>query len=172
MSGRVELRRAAPADAEAIAGVSVRAWHHAYADIVDPQVLFERTVASQAPRWEAWLAPGAEGETWVAHAGGRIAGYVGVGPSEDDDATGATGALRGLYVDPPAQGAGLGDRLHEVGLELLAGGPWTSATLWVFTANEVGRTFYERRGWALDAAGAGQEDPRWPAPSVRYRREV
>ena len=52
----VTVRRATPDDAEQIAGISVRAWIHAYESFLDPRVLAERTVASQAERWREWLA--------------------------------------------------------------------------------------------------------------------
>lgn len=171
MSGVVALRRAAGADAEAIAGVSVRAWWHAYEDVLDPRVLAERTTESQVPRWSAFLADPAF-ETWVAEVAGRIAGYLRVGPGRDADARPSTGALDGLYVDPPAQGAGLGSALHAHALERLRALGFTEATLWAFAANEQGRAFYARHGWAEDPAGPGNEGEGWHAPSVRYRREL
>ena len=56
------IRRATAEDAEAIAGVQVRAWRHAYADIVDPELLAEHTVASRTERWREILV-GAESTT-------------------------------------------------------------------------------------------------------------
>lgn len=172
MSGPVELRRAVPADAEAIAGISVRTWFHAYSDFIDPRTLAERTVESQAPRWERWLAPEAAGETWVAVGGARVVGYVRVGPSEDRDAASSCGALLALYVDPPAQGAGVGRLLHDHSLARLTALGHPTATLWSFAANEQALTFYEHRGWVLDPSGAGQENPDWVEAAVRYRRDL
>jgi GNAT superfamily N-acetyltransferase len=171
VSGAVALRRAVGADAEAIAGVSVRAWWHAYEDVLDPRVLAERDLETQRPRWEAFLTDPAF-ETWVAEVAGRIAGYLRVGPSRDPDAGPATGVLDSLYVDPPAQGAGLGSALHARALERLRALGFTEATLWVFAANEHGRAFYARHGWAEDPAGPGNEGEGWHAPSVRYRRAL
>ena len=167
----MDLRRAGPDDAEAIAGISVRTWHHAYSDFIDPRELFERTLESQLPLWDARLAPGADGEVWVAIVAERLAAYTAVGPSGDADATTATGALRALYVDPPAQGAGLGAFLHDHALGRIAALGFPVATLWIFSANEVVRAFYERHGWQLDPSGAGQEGADWISPAVRYRRD-
>jgi GNAT superfamily N-acetyltransferase len=172
VSDAVELRRAGPADAEAIAGVSVRTWHHAYGDFIDPRTLFERTVEQQLPLWQERLDAGADGEIWVAMAGGRVVAYTAVGPSGDDDATAATGSLRALYVDPPAQGAGLGAYLHDHALMRLQALGFPAATLWSFAKNEQARTFYEHRGWLLDPSGAGQEGADWLDASVRYARAV
>ena len=69
----VTVRRATPDDAEQIAGISVRAWIHAYESFLDPRVLAERTVASQAERWREWLA-GDVSETQVAEVGENLQG--------------------------------------------------------------------------------------------------
>lgn len=171
MTDGVTLRPATVADAEAIAGISVRGWAHAYADFLDPRVLAERTTERQAERWRAWLA-GDVTQTAVAEAGGRIAGYATVGASRDADATPVVGELAGLYVDPPAQGAGLGTRLLEDALARLRARGFTSATLWVFEENGLGRAFYERHGWSADPGGAGREGADWHGPAVRYRRDL
>ena len=169
MSAALELRRASVDDAAAIAAISVRTWHHAYSDFVDPRTLAERTIELQQPRWTLRLQTG--NEVWVAELDGVIAGYAGVAPSTDDDAQPRTGALTDLYVEPAAQGAGLGAQLHEHAITRLAEREFSAATLWSFAGNEQARDFYERRGWQLDPSGAGQEDPCWRDPAVRYRRE-
>lgn len=174
MSGAATLRRAVPADAQAIAGIAVRTWHHAYSDFADPRTLAERTLEQQLPLWEQRLGVGVGSgdEIWVAEAGGRVVGYAAVGPSMDVDAGAGTGLLHALYVDPPAQGGGLGGLLHGHALERLAALGFVEATLWSFADNEQARTFYEHRGWAFDASGSGLEDPHWREPAVRYRRAL
>lgn len=171
MTGGVVLRPAVPGDANAIAAISVRGWAHAYAGFLDPRVLAQRTVASQAERWRGWLA-GDETRTQVAEVGGRIAGYATVGMSRDADATPAVGELAGLYVDPPAQGAGLGTTLLADAVARLRSEGFAAATLWVFEDNGLGRAFYERHGWVVDPGGAGREDADWHGPALRYRRDL
>lgn len=171
MTDGVTLRPAVAADADAIAAISVRAWAHAYADFLDPRVLAQRTVPDQAERWRGWLA-GDETRTQVAQVAGRIVGYAAVGASRDTDATPAVGELAALYVDPSAQGAGLGTTLlHDAVARLRAGG-FTAATLWVFEQNGLGRAFYERHGWSPDPGGAGREGADWHGPALRFRREL
>lgn len=169
--GAVVLRPALPGDAEAIAAISVRGWAHAYADFLDARVLAQRTVAGQAERWRGWLA-GEETQTVVAALAGRIAGYATVGASRDADATPVVGELAGLYVDPPAQGAGVGTVLLADAVVRLRAGGFTSATLWVFEENGLGRAFYERHGWVPDPGGAGREGADWHGPALRYRRDL
>jgi GNAT superfamily N-acetyltransferase len=85
---------------------------------------------------------------WVAEAEGRVVGYASL---RDDE-------LRTLYVDPVAQGAGLGTRLLA---EAEAAG---ARQLYVFDANGHGRRFYESRGWRDDG-----EDGEWLGlPLRRY----
>ncbi len=171
MTEGVALRAAVPGDAEAIAAISVRGWAHAYAEFLDPRVLAGRTVEGQTERWHEWLA-GDDTRTVVAHVAGRIAGYATVGASRDADATPAVGELAGLYVDPPAQGAGVGTVLLADAVARLRGGGFTSATLWVFEENGLGRAFYERHGWSADPGGAGREGANWHGPALRYRRDL
>ena len=171
MTDAVTLRRGTPEDAEQIAGISVRAWIHAYEAFLDPRVLAERTVASQAERWRGWLA-GSETETQVAEIAGRIAGYATVGASRDGDADDTVGQLSGLYVDPAAQGAGLGTRLLADAVSRLRASGFIVATLWVFEENGLGRAFYERHGWQPDPDGVGRESAEWHGPALRYRIDL
>lgn len=171
MSDAITLRPATVADAEAIAGISVRCWAHAYADFLDPRVLAARTVESQSERWRGWLA-GDETTTHLAEVGGRVAGYATIGPSRDGDAVAGVGQLGALYVDPPAQGAGLGTRLLDDAVARMRVAGFASATLWVFEENGLGRAFYERHGWLPDPRGVGREGADWHGPALRYRRDL
>ncbi|HVP02914.1 MAG TPA: GNAT family N-acetyltransferase [Solirubrobacteraceae bacterium] len=164
----MRLRRAGAEDAGPIAGIAVRAWWHSHRDFVSAQALAERTVEAQTARWAARLAE-PEREVWVAVAGGRVAGYAAVGPCADPDAAPASGSLDALYVDPPAQGAGLGTHLLQHAVARLRARGLRRATLWVFEQNDQARAFYERHGWVLDPDGAGNEPEAWDEPAVRYR---
>lgn len=165
------LRRAGAGDARALAEVHVHSRNHAYAEILDPRALAERTVEAQAERWDGHLAAGGT-ETWVADLAGRLAGFVTVGASDDRDAGPGTGMVHALYVDPPAQGAGVGTQLLARGEARLRELGYGHATLWVFAENGLARAFYERHGWAVDPDGPGQERPEWTEPSTRYRRPL
>jgi ribosomal protein S18 acetylase RimI-like enzyme len=151
------IRRAAPDDAPAIAAVLVRAWQRDYADIVDPQVLAELDVEERTQVWRGWLGDD-EVLVWVAEEGGRVVGFASLRGAK----------LTTLYVDPFAQGAG-------VGTQLLAAAEAAGASeLEVFEANGHGRHFYEARGWS-DAGASGEWLDRplrryvRPYPRDRYR---
>ena len=144
------IRRATPADAEAIAAVEVRAFRHAYADLLDPQFLAELDPDVEGQEWRDALAKD-DRVVFVAELEGRVVGYASV--RED-------GQLRTLYVDPFAQGAG-------VGTQLLAEAERAGAReLEVFEANGHGRRFYEARGWRLAGVAGEWRDRR----VLRYLR--
>jgi ribosomal protein S18 acetylase RimI-like enzyme len=132
------IRRATAGDAEAIARVEVRAFQHAYGDILDPGFLADMDLEERTAAWQRVLAD-ASSAVWVAEGDGRIVGYASV----------RAGTLTTLYVDPVAQGAGIGTRLLT---EAEAAG---ATDLEVFEANGHGRRFYEDRGWR-DAGPAGE----------------
>jgi GNAT superfamily N-acetyltransferase len=147
------IRPATADDARALAELEVRAWRWAYVDFVA-----EEDMITVADREERWSTRGVDG-AFVAEVDGRVVGVVQV----DDE-----GQLRGLYVEPAAQGAGLGAELHDHALEELRRRGVGAATLWVFEANGHARGFYERRGWAVD----GEMSTAAEAPEVRYRKEL
>lgn len=164
------IRRAGPEDAGALAALQLRAWLWAYADFVDSERF--GTLEERVARWERFLAqPAAERTTHVHDLGGLVSGFAAIGPARDADLGSDVGELLGLYVDPPAQGAGVGGALLTDASERLRAAGFASAALWVFAANGHGRQLYETRGWVLDDSDAARaahgED--WWAPAVRYR---
>jgi ribosomal protein S18 acetylase RimI-like enzyme len=141
------IRPATLEDAAGIARVHVRAWRRAYPDILDPQILDDLSVEEFAQRWTGLLGdPGSR--AWVCEVDGAVRGFASVRDSE----------MTTLYVDPAAQGAGVGTALLREATDAGA------RTLQVLEANGEGRRFYERRGWAPTGPG---EDWRGLA-TVRY----
>jgi len=160
------IRLAAPEDAQALAGVQVRAWRDAYAAHVDVARL--PSEAERAERWRELIAGATRAPTLVWDRDGRIGGFCSVGPAEEP-ADPPVGEVHALYVDPPAQHVGIGSALLGAGEGTLADElGFAEAVLWVLEANARARAFYEHRGWRLD--GGPREHP-W-APEVRYRRAL
>jgi GNAT superfamily N-acetyltransferase len=148
------IRRATVEDAAAIASIQARGWRHAFADIVEPERMPDPE--EQGPRLADFIAGG--GEIHVFDQDGRIAGFAIVQGEE----------LRALYVDPPAQGAGVGSALLDAAVEALRANGHVEAFLWTFEANGLARAFYERHAWELVPG----RDEHLGAPEVRYRREL
>jgi ribosomal protein S18 acetylase RimI-like enzyme len=161
------LRPARPQDAAGLAAVQVRAWRAAYGDYVDPELLAEQTVAVRPPRWQELLADDG-GRTQVAEVEGRVAGFVSVGDVQHAEPAPGLGELLALYVDPPAQGAGVGRALLAAGEDRLRALGCDRAVLCVFLRNERARAFYAAHGWRPEEPEVVLDD-RW-SPEVRYRR--
>ena len=103
----------------------------------------------------------------VAEDRSALIGYVGAGPSRDPDVLEPTGEIWSIFLDPGAQGRGVGSLLMEGALGQLAG--FREVTVWSFRGNERANSFYERHGFVRD--GAEKRMAEWAqVPIVRYRR--
>jgi GNAT superfamily N-acetyltransferase len=157
------IRPATPDDARALAELQVRAWQWAYGDF-----LAEPDMPTVAEREARWRADGRTDTTAVWDQDGRIVALVSAGPARDEGVAEGIGELYALYVDPPAQGAGVGGALHEHALGELRRAGFARAMLWVFADNGHGRAFYESRGWRPD----GRAGEALGAATLRYAREL
>ncbi len=145
----IEVRRALPADAAAVAEVYLASFRAALPTIrlvhTDDEVL-------------GWVRDHvvSDLETWVADEGGAVLGTIALAP----------GWIEHLYVRPDRLGEGIGRRLLDLA-KGRAGGP---LELWAFQVNDRARRFYERNGFVLAELtdGGGNEERE---PDVRYRWE-
>jgi ribosomal protein S18 acetylase RimI-like enzyme len=159
----VAVRRARPEDIPAVMALHERCWRISYAGLADADAKFARGVAAWERLWAGILD-----STRVVELHGAVAGFVVFGPSRDADAAEGSGEIQALYVDPDAQGAGLGAALvARAGDELAAAG-YERVTLWTFEHNPDSRGFYERLGFAWDGTATRDDD----GPIVRYARPV
>jgi putative acetyltransferase len=90
-----------------------------------------------------------EQEVWAWEVGGRVLGFAALG----DD------MLNHLYVEPEAQGGGIGTALIAHAKEQRPGG----LHLWSFQRNEGARRFYERQEFCVveltDGSGNEEREP-------------
>jgi GNAT superfamily N-acetyltransferase len=154
------IRPACREDARTLAELEVRAWRWAYVDIVDESEMI--TVDDREARWASGPLDGAG----VAVVEERVIGVVQSGP--DTTTEQSAGRLRGLFIEPAAQGAGVGTALYEHALGALRAAGFDDAFLWVFAADGHARGFFERRGWVADGATAEAAG----APVLRYRQTL
>lgn len=166
-----ELRRAAGADAAAVAAMHVRAWQTAYRGIVPDPFLDSLDVAARAGRYSFDRTGPGDPETWIAVDGEDVVGMVSISPSRDEDLPGL-GEVRALYVAPDRWRSGAGSALLATSERLLADAGYTEAVLWVLEDNARGRGFYEAAGWDPDGrtktAGIGGRE----LVEVRYRKAL
>jgi GNAT superfamily N-acetyltransferase len=158
----VTIRTARLEDAEASAACHIACWREAYADIVDPDLLAERTgdLAARTERWRDIIT--AFGPRWLAVADtGEVVGFSAAGPGRDDDVD-IELELYAMYVRAAHHGTGLADRL------LTAAIGDASAYLWVLEANPRAQAFYARHGFRPD--GLVKDEPFFCEPEIRMVR--
>ena len=156
------LRPAGPADLPQIAELHIRVRDAAYPSM--PRTIHPPHEA------RAWVAAWdlSVYSVWVAEAGGELVGYA-----RFDDAW-----LDDLYVDPAAQGTGVGAAL----LDLVKAQRSSGFCLWVFESNAPARRFYRARGLVelehTDGSGNEERQPdvkmAWPGvePLAFFRRLI
>lgn len=164
------IRRATVEDAVAVALVHRRARLEAYAGFMDPEAIAGDPLEDAVAQWRPRLrAP--EVTTLVWESAGMIGGFASVGPGVDEEPLDpeVVGKLWALYVDPTAQGAGVGRSLLEAAEADMRDRGRAEAVLWAYVRNERALRFYERAGWVAEpdiTAGEGAE------AEIRYRRSL
>jgi len=138
------IRPAVPSDAEAIARVHVQAWNETYPHILSAELLASVTVEDRTRRWQRILRQ-AEGQQFVAEAGGIIVGFVGTGPARDDDAP-CPLELYSIYLLASHHGSGAGQALLDAAIGE------RPAYLWVAAENLRAQAFYRRNGFTADGS--------------------
>lgn len=154
--------------------------HHsrlrAYGDLMGPDGLDRDAAERTLARWRRRVDdPEQPGEGFVDEEGGLLAGVCAIGAEAHGRSGDRVGELVALYVEPAAQGAGVGGRLlRHAERELRASG-CTEAVLWVYEANEPARAFYRSAGWQEEPREAWRDaadQSQWDAPGVRMRRTL
>jgi pyridoxine 4-dehydrogenase len=164
------IRSATPADAEAIAGVHVRAWQAAYRGLMPQDFLDQIDLGARIARWHEILGTGMSTVVVAETAAGALLGFAGVGPTRDEDLDRAhIGEVAAIYLDPARWGRGTGRQLMAAATSRLAADGFSEARLWVLDSNARARRFYEAGGWIPDGATKIDDTRGFPLTEVRYR---
>jgi GNAT superfamily N-acetyltransferase len=108
----------------------------------------------------------------VAGRRGEVHGMCSAGPTSGHGLDPErVGEVSTLYIDPSAQGLGLGARLLDAVVDQLLDIGFVDVRLWVLRDNHVARQFYERRGWVADGGeqAVPLDGPAIVLDEVRYR---
>ena len=172
MSFRLQARRAAPADARAIAEVHIASWQVAYRGFFPDAVLDNLSLADREAMWTSRLTTASHG-LWVTGDPGRLSGFISTCPSRDADLPPPEHhEIAALYVHPDAWGAGCGRVLCEAAFAAMRLTPAQTAIVWVLTANTAARRFYERIGFRPDDARKDLTLFNVTLPELRYRQSL
>jgi ribosomal protein S18 acetylase RimI-like enzyme len=174
------IRAATAGDAEAIATIHVRSWRDAYRDLLSAELLDTLSIEARTARWLATITA-RTAEILVAElpataseprsTGAALIGFTTVAAAPDDGPSAAE--LGALYVDPSHVGRGAGRALWLAALERLRARAFITVGLWVFSANDRARRFYEAAGFAADPATVKQvQRGDRLVDQIRYRRPV
>lgn len=142
----IDIRKAEPRDAAAIADVHHQAWQGAYAGII-PHRALAVMINRRGPQW--WSNAIRRAVTvLVIEIGGQIAGYTTVGRNRARELP-QEGEIYELYLRPEYQGVGLGSRLFSAARQKLEDHGLSGMVVWALEENANALSFY---------AGAGGRD--------------
>lgn len=140
----VTIRDASRDDANAIRRVGEASWRAAYGDLLEPATIDAaieewydlETVRAYVDRDDVAFFVAEDPESTVV-------GYVSGGPTEDE----GVAVLAAIYVDPEHWGEGYGSALEGRFEEFCGEQGYDAIRLRVLAGNDVGRSFYQGRGY-------------------------
>lgn len=162
------LRTATVDDAAAIAAIHIRTWQVAYRDLMPASFLAGMALERRTEQWRRSLATGFPA-VLLALAGDTVAGWIAYGPSRDPDKAGQAAEIVALYVLPTFWQQGVGRRLSEAAMHSLGDAGHTDVTLWVLSANDRARRFYEKIGFSWDQSSKTIQIGETPLVELRYQ---
>lgn len=139
----VDIRKAEPRDAAAIADVHQQAWQGAYSGII-PHRALSAMINRRGPDWWANAIRRAA-SVLVIEIGGCIAGYTTVGRNRAQELK-QQGEIYELYLRPEYQGIGLGSRLFAAARARLADNGLKGLVVWALEDNQNALAFYTGAG--------------------------
>lgn len=139
----IDIRKAEPRDACAIAGVHARAWTGAYAGIIPHRALSRMVNRRGADWWGDAIRRAAS--VLVVEVGGEVRGYATLGRNRARELT-QRGEIYELYLAPEYQGIGLGARLFAAARARLTANGLAGLVVWALEENAGALSFYSGRG--------------------------
>ena len=142
----MEISRASPEDAYAIAQVHVDSWREAYRTILPADYLAALSVEKRHAFWTQFIAEG-RSELWLAKTDGVTQAWINFGKSRDDDLDATDAEIWALYVAPPFWSKGIGLQLWLKAKDCMRSQGFSSCSLWVLSENARAIRFYEMVGF-------------------------
>jgi len=139
----IDIRKAEPGDAAAIAEVHLESWMGAYSGII-PYRALARMIARRGGDWWA-RAIRRSATVLVVEIGGNVAGYATLGRNRSRELP-QQGEIYELYLRPEYQGIGLGTRLFKAARRMLAEHGLSGLVVWALEENTGAVSFYAHAG--------------------------
>ena len=143
----ITIRRAEPADAQAIASVQTASWRTTYAGLVPADFLAAMDVSRRAAVWHTGLTDSTRRYCYFVaeDADGQVVGFASGGPERDGDPI-YKGELSAIYILDSYQKQGIGRRLVQAIATWLHENHYHNMLIWVLAGNSIGIGFYEAMG--------------------------
>jgi ribosomal protein S18 acetylase RimI-like enzyme len=139
----IEIRRAKPSDAAAVAETHDAAWRGAYSGVI-PGLELEKLITRRGPDW--WDSAIRKGSRISILAfGDKVAGYANYGRNRARSLF-YDGEIYELYLRPEYQGLGFGRRLFTSARRDLGQSGLKSLVVWALSDNEPAVEFYRALG--------------------------
>lgn len=161
-------------DCAEVAEIRIRGWQYAYKGFVPQPYLDGLDIAADANRQRARLLAGDRRvmNLVVDGDGGKLLGWVSLGPYRDGETRTEDAELYALYLRPRYIGRGVGRALLASAVRHCAAAGHPRMYLWVLKDNTRARRFYERAGFAADGAEEAFEVGGAVVPEVRYVKDL
>ena len=161
----VDYRLASQHDLDGVVAVFLACWRHSYESVLPSPVIAAMTDQRARELWTP-LVRDAPGGALVATSGDQVLGIT----RWTVDVPGAVGSIGSLYVDPDAQGAGVGAGLLERAVAAIAATGAARAALWVFEPNHAAREFYAHHAFRTD--GTTRVEAEFGVRELRFTRPL
>ena len=139
----IEIRRAKPSDAKAVADTHDEAWRAAYQGMI-PGLELDKLINRRGPDW--WDSAIRKGSRIAILAfGDKVAGYANYGRNRARSLY-YDGEIYELYLRPEYQGLGFGRRLFTSARRYLSQSGLKSMVVWALSDNDPAVEFYKSLG--------------------------
>jgi ribosomal protein S18 acetylase RimI-like enzyme len=139
----IEIRRAKPSDAKAVASAHDEAWRTAYQGIIPGPELNKLINRRGETWWDGAIRKGSR--VSILAFGEQIAGYANYGRNRARSLS-YDGEIYELYLRPEYQGLGFGRRLFTSARRDLAQSGMKSVVVWALSDNDPALEFYRALG--------------------------
>lgn len=143
----INIRRAEPADAQAIASVQTASWRTTYSGLIPAEFLASMDVGRRAAVWHTGLTDSTRRHCYFVaeDTAGQIVGFASGGPEREGHPI-YKGELSAIYLLDAYQKQGIGRRLVQAVAAWLHENHYHNMLIWVLAGNTQGIQFYEAIG--------------------------
>jgi GNAT superfamily N-acetyltransferase len=148
------VRRAVPADVDALVRIQSDTWRAAYTPLVPAEALARLSGPEAREAWRAAVTAGGGYHVFVAAEGEWTVGFCAAAHYGGENG-GGLAEISTLLVEPRWGRRGHGGRLLVAAAEALRGHGAGTGRAWIPEADAVSRAFYAHAGWTADGAVRG-----------------